>query len=244
MENVKQEKRLSLAAAKPMSRDQLLTAGDLFDFKLQLLFEIKTLLKEQNGQANKQSLKSREVRKLLGISPGTLQIQNVVDSVMNQYKYTSLGEFNAVLKLYNITADPGQKGSLMHEKKGLVYRVLDEAGNKIGTPIKASQFYNKPTLKNLEVKFKENEVLRERFALRIKNQIDLAILRKNTLENLTNELRSEAISIIARQTNDGSIYGITFIDHKYQAVFNGSDLGRQYRRQSHTGKMYDQTGNC
>jgi hypothetical protein len=40
MENVKQEKRLSLAA-KPMSRDQLLTAGDLFDFKLQLLFEIK-----------------------------------------------------------------------------------------------------------------------------------------------------------------------------------------------------------
>jgi len=44
MENVKQEKRLSLAA-KPMSRHQLLTAGDLFDFKLLLLFEIKTLLK-------------------------------------------------------------------------------------------------------------------------------------------------------------------------------------------------------
>jgi len=72
MEHVKQEKRLSLAA-KPMSRDQLLTAGDLFDFKLQLLFEIKTLLKEQSGQPNKQWLKSREVRKLLGISPGTLQ---------------------------------------------------------------------------------------------------------------------------------------------------------------------------
>jgi hypothetical protein len=51
MENVKQEKRLSLAA-KPMSRDQLLTAGDLFDFKLQLLFEIKTLLKEQKSQSN------------------------------------------------------------------------------------------------------------------------------------------------------------------------------------------------
>ncbi len=72
MENVKQEKRLPVTA-KPMNRDQLLTAGDLFDFKLQLLFEIKTLLKEQNGQPNKQWLKSREVRKLLGISPGTLQ---------------------------------------------------------------------------------------------------------------------------------------------------------------------------
>ena len=72
MENVKQEKRPALAA-KPISRDQLLTVGDLFDFKLQLLFEIKTLFKEQNGQPNKQWLKSREVRKLLGISPGTLQ---------------------------------------------------------------------------------------------------------------------------------------------------------------------------
>jgi len=51
----------------------------------------------------------------------------------------------------------------MHEKKGLVYQVLDAAGNKIGTPIIASQFYNKPTKKILEVKFKQNGVLREHF---------------------------------------------------------------------------------
>ena len=125
-------------------------------------------------------------------------------------------------------ADPEQKGSLMHEKKGLVYRVLDEAGNKIGTPIKASQFYNKPTLKNLELKFKQNEVLRARFAQHIKVRIDMAIFRNNTLENLSSALRSVGISIMARQSNDGRMYGITFIDHLNLAVFNGSDLGRQY----------------
>jgi len=54
-------------------REQLLTAEDLFDFKRQLLFEIKTLLKEQHGEPTKKWLKSREVRKLLNISPGTLQ---------------------------------------------------------------------------------------------------------------------------------------------------------------------------
>jgi len=32
---------------------------------------------------------------------------------------------------------------------------------------------------------------------------------------------------MARQSGDGRIHGMTFIDHKYQAVFNGSDLGRQ-----------------
>jgi len=113
-------------------------------------------------------------------------------------------------------------------KKGLSHRVLDEARNKIETPINARQFSNKAILKKPETKFKQNEVLRERFAPRIKNQIDLGILRNNTLENLSNALRAEAISVIARQSSDGRIYAITFIDHKNQAVFNGSDLGRKY----------------
>ena len=164
-----------------------------------------------------------------GKSQTKAAIQNVVDYVMNQYKYTSLGEYNAVLKLYNVTADPGQKGSLMHEKKGLVYRVLDEKGNKIGTPIKASQFYNQPTLKNLEVKFKQNEELRERHALRIKTRIDLAIYRGDkTLIDLSTTLRSDGISIVARQNSEGRIYGMTFIDHENRCVFNGSNLGRNY----------------
>lgn len=187
--------------------------------------------KEAIGNADK--LKPISIRKVeYGKSQTKAAIQNVVEHVMNQYKYTSLGEYNAVLKLYNIMADPGQKGSLMHEKKGLVYRVLDEAGNKIGTPIKASQFYNKPTLKNLELKFKQNEILRERFAKHLRVKIDWAILRKNTLENLSNELRGEGIGILARQTNEGRIYGMTFIDYKNQCVFNGSSLGRNYSAQA------------
>ncbi len=56
----------------------------------------------------------------------------------------------------------------------------------------------------------------------------MAILRNNKLENLSSELKSEGICVIVRQNNDGRIYGMTFIDYKYQAVFNGSNLGRQY----------------
>jgi hypothetical protein len=72
MQSVKREKNWVHEPPR-MNREQLLTAGDLFDFKRQLIFEIKTLLKEQNGRPAKQWLKSREVRKLLNISPGTLQ---------------------------------------------------------------------------------------------------------------------------------------------------------------------------
>lgn len=54
-------------------RDQLLTVGDLENFRITLLEEIKRLLQESHTKPAKQWLKSPEVRKMLGISPGTLQ---------------------------------------------------------------------------------------------------------------------------------------------------------------------------
>ncbi len=51
----------------------IITTDDLRDFKLELLDDIKQLLNNQSGHVTKKWLKSPEVRKLLGISPGTLQ---------------------------------------------------------------------------------------------------------------------------------------------------------------------------
>lgn len=50
-----------------------ITTDDLREFKMDLLNDIKELLNNQSGQVTKKWLKSPEVRKLLGISPGTLQ---------------------------------------------------------------------------------------------------------------------------------------------------------------------------
>tara|TARA_Y100000588_G_C14087512_1_gene852951 strand:- start:114 stop:395 length:282 start_codon:yes stop_codon:yes gene_type:complete len=52
---------------------EVITTDDLREFKIELLEDLKTLLKEQSGQPTKKWLKSYEVRKLLDISPGTLQ---------------------------------------------------------------------------------------------------------------------------------------------------------------------------
>lgn len=52
---------------------EIITTGDLREFKTELLAEFRKLLKEHHGQPAKKWLKSYEVRKLLGISPGTLQ---------------------------------------------------------------------------------------------------------------------------------------------------------------------------
>lgn len=52
---------------------EIITVEDLQTFKSELINDIKVLLKEQTGQPIKKWLKSYEVRKLLNISPGTLQ---------------------------------------------------------------------------------------------------------------------------------------------------------------------------
>jgi hypothetical protein len=54
-------------------REQLITMEDLEVFKVDLLSEVKKLLKDVSGQPGKKWLKSSEVKKMLGISAGTLQ---------------------------------------------------------------------------------------------------------------------------------------------------------------------------
>ncbi len=66
--------RPSIATDRKLyTRDQLVTLGDLDQFRDNLLKEIKYLLSQKNIAPEKQWLKSFEVRNLLKISPGTLQ---------------------------------------------------------------------------------------------------------------------------------------------------------------------------
>jgi predicted DNA-binding transcriptional regulator AlpA len=57
---------------KSVYRDQLVTQADLTAFKISLLETIRQILTENKAQTTKW-LKSNQVKKLLGISTGTLQ---------------------------------------------------------------------------------------------------------------------------------------------------------------------------
>ena len=52
---------------------EIVTTDDLREFKVELFRELRKMLLEHHGQPAKKWLKSGEIRKLLGISPGTLQ---------------------------------------------------------------------------------------------------------------------------------------------------------------------------
>lgn len=189
------------------------------------------LVKADSMKRKQYEIKSAFTKKVqYGKSDSRRAITNVLDAVLNNYKYTSLPELNAVLKQYNVLADRGSESSRIYLHKGLQYRILDEQGNKVGVPIKASSFYNKPTLKFLEEKFFLNETARQSNKARTKNAIDLAFLKQpqQSLESLVKALEKEGINTVIRQNAAGIIYGITYVDHQTKCVFNGSALGKTY----------------
>lgn len=171
-------------------------------------------------------------------------ISNVVRFVVRSYRYTSIPELNAVLSQYNLIADRGSERSQMNIKNGLLYRLMDENGRKVGVPIKASSIYGKPTMKYLEKQFKLNEALRTRHKERLKKCIDEAFSGKPYVTRAAFEyaLRKERIRVLFRKNEEGRIYGITFVDNKMRVVFNGSDLGKGYSAKAISGRLTKMDG--
>ncbi len=196
--------------------------------------ELEIFFNLQKAEEHKK-LTSEEIQPVIaqkltyGKSATKRGITNVLDAVLSRYKYASLTELNAILKLYNLTADRGKEQGIIYQKRGLVYRVLDEKGNKIGVPIKASSIYSKPTLNYLEKNFSENEILKQKFRKNIKTSIDWILIKSpKTLQAFKMALEKEKISLVVRQNDSGIVYGLTYIDHNTKCVFNGSDIGKEY----------------
>jgi len=185
---------------------------------------------ERQQQLMKPGIKPVEAQKAVyGKSETKQSISNVVGAVFSQYKFTSLPEFNAALKQFNVVADRGKEEGRIYKSRGLVYRILDSDGNKVGVPIKASSIGCKPILDNLEKKFTANEVTKVPLKQRTKKTIDECLqLSPGSMKNLVTTLKQKNIYTVLRQNTEGRLYGITFVDNQNKVVFNGSDLGKGY----------------
>jgi hypothetical protein len=88
--------------AKPMTANELITKDDLREFKNELLTEIKKLIQLDGQGQSKQWLKSNEVRKLLKISPGTLQHLRINGTLsftqIGSIMYYKLDDINKLLE--------------------------------------------------------------------------------------------------------------------------------------------------
>jgi hypothetical protein len=184
------------------------------------------LIKAEEQQKQKPDLKAASAE--YGQQETKRALTNIVNQVIRTYKFTSLPELNVVLQPYHIQAYRGSKGSRIFAHGGLVYWITDQSGNKTGIPIKASSIYGKPTLKTLEEKFRLNKTLRKPLKEKLATTIGKALQKATDRSSFENALKAYNIEVLFRRTDDGRIYGATFIDHENKAVFNGSDLSTEF----------------
>jgi len=213
------------------TRIDLHNIGKVLSEKTRKELEIKYNLIKAEGHGKEQRIAPVNIEMAhYGEKQTKRSIYNVVTAVLRSYKFTSFSEYNAVLKSFNVIADRGPEDSVMFQKKGLVYSVLDDKGIRIGIPFKASSFAGNPVLIKVEGKFKLNLERRKAHAESLQGIILEQLTNANgfTSKQLVDGLGRKGVSLIYRQNNVGRIYGLTYVDHNTRCVFNGSDLGKAF----------------
>jgi hypothetical protein len=154
------------------------------------------------------------------------QVASVVRHLPNYYRFTGLGTYNALLSLFNITAE-AIKGELHGQpKQGLVYFVLNEQGEKASNPFKASLFGKHAGYAQLQTHYEQSkeQLKNDPVKASLRNTISTALHTTSNEQEFKKQLLEQGINTVVRRNDEGRIYGITFIDHASKSVWNGSLL--------------------
>ncbi|WP_286650036.1 hypothetical protein [Sphingobacterium hotanense] len=139
-----------------------------------------------------------------------------------------MGSYNALLSLFNITAEEVKGERSVQSVNGLVYVALDDNGNKVSNPFKASLFGKDASIAQLQKHFEQSKDKMKTNPARsvLKNTIELAVHTTINEREFRKQLTEQGINTVVRRNNEGRIYGMTFIDHESRSVWNGSALDR------------------
>ena len=154
------------------------------------------------------------------------QVANTVKMVGMRYTFQTMGEYNAVLSLYNIRCEQTDGRVNGREYHGLVYFATDDEGKVIANPFKASRLGKFASRTAIDSRF---EKAKDRIDISpTRNRVADVLDRATDKEDFTAKLKDCGINVVFRYADEGRIYGVTFIDHNAMAVLNGSRLGRQF----------------
>ena len=154
------------------------------------------------------------------------QVANVVKLVGMRWKFQTLGEYNAILSLYNVKCEAADGRVNGREYHGLIYFATDDSGNTIASPFKASRlgkFASRTAIESRFEKSKENIDVKP-----TKNMVSSAIHNSTGKDDFVSRLNEKKIDVIFRYTDEGRINGVTFLNHNSQIVLNGSRLGKEF----------------
>ena len=157
------------------------------------------------------------------------QVANTVRSAMKHYTFCSLGELNAVLRKYNLAVEEVKTEYRGKQYDGLVYVPTDDKGNKVSTPIHASDIGRGLGYTAVQNKTLKSKQMVKPLIPTIRGKV-LETMRTSpdTEEKLRQRLEEQGLRVVIRKNEGGRIYGITFIDDDRGIAVNGSRLGKGY----------------
>ena len=195
--------------------------------------QITDTLERKFGLITSSKVTDREIEEVSKIdtTKGNIkeQVSETLRSVLKHYKFCSLGELNAILTVYNLTVEEIKTEFRGKKYDGLVYVPTDDKGDKVSTPIHASDIGRGVGYTAVQNRMQKSKQAIKPLIPAIRNKV-LQTMRTSpkTEEELHQRLEEQGLRVVIRKNESGRIYGITFIDDKVGVALNGSRLGKGY----------------
>ncbi len=157
------------------------------------------------------------------------QVASILRMVMEHYRFCSLGELNAILGKYNLAVEEVKTEFRGKKYDGLVYVPTDDQGDKVSTPIHASDIGRGVGYTAVQNKMLKSKQMVKPLIPTVRRKV-LEVMRTSphTEERLRQRLEKQGLQVVIRKNDNGRIYGITFIDDEKGIALNGSRLGKGY----------------
>ena len=180
------------------------------------------------------------------ISKGNIkeQVASALRMVLKHYRFCSLGELNAVLSKYNLAVEEVKTEFRGKKYDGLVYVPTDDKGDKVSSPIHASDIgrgVGYTAVQNRMQKSKQN--VKPLIPTVRKKVLQTMRTSPNTEKELRQRLEEQGLRVVIRKNESSRIYGITFIDDEQGVALNGSRLGKGYAANVFNGYFSNPTHN-
>ena len=172
------------------------------------------------------------------------QVASVIRMVLKHYKFCSLGELNAILNKYNLAVEEVKTEFRGKKYDGLVYVPTDDKGDKVSSPIHASDIGRGVGYTAVQNRMQKSKQAIKPLISIIRYRV-LQTMRTSpkTEEELRQRLEEQGLRAVIRKNESGRIYGITFIDDKEGIALNGSRLGKGYAANVFNGYFSNPTHN-
>ena len=172
------------------------------------------------------------------------QVAEMLLSVLKHYEFCSLGELNAILSVYNLAVEEVKTEFRGKKYEGLVYVPTDDKGDKVSSPIHASDIGRGVGYTAVQNRMQKSKQAIKPLISIIRYRV-LQTMRTSpkTEEELRQRLEEQGLRAVIRKNESGRIYGITFIDDKAGIALNGSRLGKGYAANVFNGYFSNPTHN-